>query len=109
MRGALLVVRVVDLPDPRALGELQLYLFAGWPEVVEAAEDVAAAFVEGDVVVEDDAGALDVATVAVAEHDFLVWGVAVEVDGVVDERFRFDEPVRAVELVDVEERWDAHR
>jgi hypothetical protein len=107
--GTLLVVRVVDLPDPRALGELQLYLLSVWPEVVEAAEDVATPFVEGDVVVEDDAGALDVATVAVAEHDFLVRGVAVEVDGVVDERFRFDESVGAVELVDVEERGAAHR
>ena len=109
MRGALLVVRVVDLPDPRTLGKLQLYLFAVWPEVVEATEDVTTAFVKRDVVVEDDAGALDVAAVAVAEHDLLVWGVVVEVNGVVDECFRFDEPVRAVELVDVEERWAAHR
>ena len=90
MRGALVVVRVVDLPNPRAVGELQLYLFAGWPEIVEAAEDVAAAIFKRDVVVEDETDALDVAGVAVAEHDFLVWGVAVEVDGVVDEGFRFD-------------------
>lgn len=108
MRRALLFVRIVDLSNPRTLGELQLYLFTVSPAIVKAAEDVTAAFVEGDVVVENDAGALDVAAVAVAEHDFLVWGVVVEVDGVIDERFRFDKPICAVELVDVEERWTAH-
>ena len=100
----LLVLRVVELVRPRALVKFELDLFTVVPLVVEPSKLVPAAFFKRNVGVEDDARALDVAAVAVAEHDFLVGGVAVEVDGVVDERSRLDKPVGAVELVDVEER-----
>jgi len=89
--------------------EFQLDFFAVVPLVVESAKAVATSLFEGDVVVEDDAGSLDVASVAVAEHDFLFRCVAAEVDGVVDECFRRYKPICAVEFVDVDERWAAHQ
>jgi len=89
--------------------EFQLDFFTVVPLVVEATETVATPLFKSDFVVEHDAGSLDIASVAVAEHDFLVGFMASEVDGVVDERFRRDEPVCTVELIDMDEWWAAHR